>query len=342
MAISSVCAAAHAVGNADYLTVRNRTALTTLADSRRLTDQFPALAGQVLEIQGVVSGVFSGDASAGYLLRLDETQTLILSAKQDDRDIAVGNTLRVLARIPPQGTVLQSLTVTRMGADLARADLSTLRVDNQSVSSTAADTAFTVTPNTQPPTMTYYTAPAFSPTPAQPAQSAMADQPLSKQPVVVQLYAAKIHEINANVDGDTAISIATHLLAKSEAHSVDPRLVFALVMQESRFNPNAVSSAGAQGLGQLMPGTASMLGVRNSFDIEDNLEGTVSYIADQLNQFGRLSLALAAYNAGPGNVRKYGGVPPFRETQRYVSVIWRNYAKFAGLNPETGEQIASR
>ena len=92
--------------------------------------------------------------------------------------------------------------------------------------------------------------------------------------------------------------------------------------RESRFNPHAVSSVGARGLGQLMPGTASLLGITNPFDIAPNIEGTVHYLARQLNNFGgQVGYALAAYNAGPGSVQRFGGVPPFHETQDYVRII---------------------
>ena len=113
------------------------------------------------------------------------------------------------------------------------------------------------------------------------------------------------------------IEMAT-AIAREEG--VDPDLFLRLVQQESSFNPDAVSSAGAIGLGQLMPGTAADLGV-DPYDPEQNLRGSARYLRQQLDEFGDPQLALAAYNAGPGNVRKYGGIPPFRETQNYVAKI---------------------
>lgn len=101
---------------------------------------------------------------------------------------------------------------------------------------------------------------------------------------------------------------------------IDPDLFLRLIQQESSFNQDAVSSAGALGLAQLMPGTAADLGV-DPMDPEQNLRGGARYLKMLFDEFGDPRLALAGYNAGPGNVRKYGGIPPFEETQNYVSKI---------------------
>ena len=101
------------------------------------------------------------------------------------------------------------------------------------------------------------------------------------------------------------------------------RLFVALIDQESRFNPDAVSPKGARGLGQLMPETATALGVRDAFEPMENLRGAARYFTAQLAAFGRVDLALAAYNAGPHRVTRYQGIPPFRETRDYVARITR-------------------
>ncbi len=105
----------------------------------------------------------------------------------------------------------------------------------------------------------------------------------------------------------------------SKKYNVPVNLLKAIGKAESDFNPNAVSKSGAQGVMQLMPGTAAELGVTDSFDPEQNIMGGSKYIADLLKRYdGDTKLALAAYNAGMGNVKKYGGIPPFKETQNYV------------------------
>jgi len=104
-------------------------------------------------------------------------------------------------------------------------------------------------------------------------------------------------------------------------HGVPEDLFLRLIQQESNWNPNAKSHKGALGLAQLMPSTARALGVDPSKP-RQNLEGGARYLAQQYRKFGSWKLALAAYNAGPQAVEKYGGIPPYRETQNYVKKIW--------------------
>jgi soluble lytic murein transglycosylase-like protein len=104
-------------------------------------------------------------------------------------------------------------------------------------------------------------------------------------------------------------------------YNLDTELVLRIIEAESGGDPRAVSPKGAMGLMQLMPETARALGVSDPFDPVQNIEGGVRYLSHLLQRFGDLRLALAAYNAGPGRVLQYGGVPPFPETQRYIGRI---------------------
>ncbi len=108
----------------------------------------------------------------------------------------------------------------------------------------------------------------------------------------------------------------------AKENNLDPKLINAVIEQESGYNHLAVSSAGAKGLMQLMPGTARQFGVKDPLNPEENVRGGTKYLSSLLNHYhGNLILALSAYNAGPNNVSKYNGVPPFAETQNYVKSI---------------------
>jgi len=121
-------------------------------------------------------------------------------------------------------------------------------------------------------------------------------------------------------------TFAQAIAAASQATGLDPRLIAAVAQAESGGDPTAVSSVGAEGLMQLMPGTAQALGVQNAFDPVQNAVGGATYLKEMLQEFnGSLPLALAAYNAGPGAVQEYDGIPPYPETEAYVRGVLQSF-----------------
>jgi soluble lytic murein transglycosylase-like protein len=170
-------------------------------------------------------------------------------------------------------------------------------------------------------------------TPSQPATSfastlASAQQVPGQQTSAISVSAASGTTAGATTDFESEINAA------ATSNGIDPALLKGLVQQESGFDPNARSGAGAVGLTQLMPATAAGLGVTDATDPVQSLQAGARYLRQQLDRFGGDErLALAAYNAGPGAVSKYGGVPPYAETQSYVNKVLANAASYRGATP---------
>lgn len=156
----------------------------------------------------------------------------------------------------------------------------------------------------------------------QPLGGEVAEAPPEPAPVPAAVEVVELDKVIADAAG---------------RYGVDPLLIEVVIWHESGFNPYALSKQGAMGLMQIMPDTAELLGLDDPWDPVQNVEGGTRYLADQIYRFGDLGLALAAYNAGPGAVLKYGGVPPYPETINYVDSI---LAEYQSIKAEQAQQAA--
>jgi soluble lytic murein transglycosylase-like protein len=161
---------------------------------------------------------------------------------------------------------------------------------------------------------------------------ASATAPVASAPAATMSLAPAAATGPSQLPSDTPFG--QEITAAAQRHGLDSALLAGLIKQESGFNPSARSPAGAQGLTQLMPATAAGLGVTNPLDPAQAIEGGAKYLAQQLQAFdGDVARALAAYNAGPGAVQRFGGVPPYAETQNYVRVVQSNAAAYRAGAP---------
>ena len=345
----------HAATAANYTALRARMHCDRKASFSDVLNNPAAYAGRVLELRGTVSGTAGSDDGVMVILNLPDRSAVAVTVPPRDaalvQDGAAGG-LRILVRLGenPTGNV-PPLTVLAVAADnevnaleamqaaqeaerrqrqkeRERSEARTMLSSRPALSSRHAGARTTMPP---PP-------PAVSVPNSDSYVQALGPRARPLFPYYVNFIARQ----NRNLNAQQAATIAASLLNFADRYNVDPRLVVAMIIAESGFDPTATSRTGAMGLGQLMPGTARALGVSNPYDPVQNLNGSIAYLRNRLDTFrnsalpdGGLSfeqvrLAMAAYNAGTEAVRKYHGVPPYRETQAYVRRIESIYRKLTG------------
>ena len=285
-----------------------------------------SLSGMVLELRGEIVAVVTPtqDAtdppSSRILLQTDGRVTVALDYRQSDMQLTVGQRVSVLARMPEASQNCEHLQIEHI---IAEQDL-------PGVSDSGAaepDESASHQQDEDPPTNNTATASDTAEV-ALPPKSVPADL---YAPDRLQAWQTWIARHNSNLSHAQRELIIRWVLYHAYNYGVDHRLIFSVILAESNFDPNSRSHAGAQGLMQLMPGTARGLGVADGYYIPENIRGGVEYLAKYLRQYRdetnyrQCALALACYNAGPNAVKKYGGVPPFPETRRYVIKVTQQF-----------------
>ncbi len=318
LALGGLIVAAQASSLDDYLKVRERHGITRATTSAALQ----TLAGSaVLEVQCVVKGTMRMNDATRVLLEGPGGSGVWIQAPEEEPWLTVPNTrARLIIRAEREGPgrpLKAEIVAALPEAPIAAWEREQARKAEQAAKRAAAQKT--------PPAVTRGAGATESGEWNLPPRQA------------IPHYADFILRYNTRLSPEQATEIAEGIVGFSVQYGVDARLITAMVLVESGFNPKATSPKGAQGLGQLMPGTARGMGVRDSYDISQNLSATVRLIRGHLDKYelttpdGQaypdLVTALAAYNAGSGSVKRYGGVPPYKETQNYIQKVigWYEY-----------------
>lgn len=302
-----------------------------------------AVGKRVLEVEGIVVGSVAVDGSQSILLEVEPGRSIVVALSEGYGWLTRGQ-MRIRAIVAVERTSeLVTPTYRLLNAAFA-STVTKWEAQQRALQQTKAHAKTQKSTTTRPPTRSASlnsrannaARPPQRPNPAPDWETFRLNLGL-----YVPEYARFIRSRNPRLSQQEADQIAWAILRFSAQYGVDPRFIVAIVLVESGFNPDATSRKGAAGLGQLMPSTARGLGVVDPYDPIQNLHGTVKLVRGHLekywaqtgdpNGWEHVILALAAYNAGSGAVRKHGGVPPYRETQNYVRKVVRVYKQLCGI-----------
>lgn len=308
--VSSIVFATTPVDVRQYLSLRKK--LCTAIPIEQLKVDTGLYIGKTFEIRGMVSGFCKNDTGENMILTSRDSGSFIVAA--DGLPVEnPGAELACLVKIG-EGSI-HSLSDIRLVACTHEVDLRKLEDAWQKAAEAKAAKA----------KLKPEQCPVNKNTEQNQSQLLTSDD-------LIRIYKNAIKSFNKKLTENQADTIARSILGFSYQYRVDPRLVCAVILAESNFKISATSSCGAQGLGQLMPGTAAGLGVNNAYNPIENIYGSVRYIRSMLERMSfDVNLALAAYNAGPGAVKKHGGIPPFKETQNYVRKVTSIYKQLCGV-----------
>jgi soluble lytic murein transglycosylase-like protein len=315
-------------------------------DARRVVEnvsfaQIQANAAQwknaLIEIRGVIHGCAKRDDGGTFIIAREAGDTVVVDAQKPlpASTVDIARTVRVLAQIPPDRASFGSLQLVAVTSEYEAASLEYERAKQRVAARPAAR------PTAARKKVRQALSRRQSLRNGRRRQTMLASRGLD----ALSQYAAAVQWFNPRLSDAEANRLAQSIIYYSVNHGLDARLIMAVIAVESNFNVNAVSRVGAMGLGQLMPGTAQGLGVADPWHPDQNLEGATRLLRGHLSRVGagnplvqpptweQIRLALACYNAGAGAVRKYKGVPPYRETKNYIKKIGRLYYQMCGLTP---------
>lgn len=294
-------------------------------------------AGQTFEVTARVSGFVSADDVRTALLSLG---TLSLAARlpadrPENAWMTSGQAVRALVRVDKTGNDISLSHLTLLAA-APEADIDAR--EQAALSRPAPRMAYTSR------SWSYEGRSAARPAPSsRPADTAAAPPGLTPRAQAIYApYWNAVRGMNPRLSTNDVDKITSSILYFSDRNDIDPRLIMAMILCESGFDTHSTSRTGAMGLGQLMPSTARGLGVTDAYDPVQNIAASVRLLRGHLDSYGgapahagvipldQIALTMAAYNAGPGAVRRYHGVPPYRETRRYVAKVAALYQKMCG------------
>ncbi len=325
-----IAAMAHGQSLDQYLALRKQHKVTQAVGVPALET---LLGTRVVEVQGKVKGVFEVQDKVALMLERTDGGTEIIDANSAP-DWLKGN--EVSARLLVRASRLHETAQLRCVLIGAAPEASIRRIEIDAEQKAAARRRLEGSKSSRAATTPRNNNPLSGPIGRGGTKSTKAWSLPAHE--VTPIYAGFIKGRNKSLTDGQAYKIAEGIVGFSLKYGVDARLIMAMVLVESGFNPSATSRAGAMGLGQLMPGTAAGMGVGNPYDTTENLYACVRIVRGHLDKYKKqtgdpyegLILALAAYNAGSGNVRRHGGVPPFKETQRYIQKVIGWYKSLSG------------
>jgi soluble lytic murein transglycosylase-like protein len=274
------------------------------------------------ELRGVVSGIAESSDSYNLLLRSADGATMNLAGSGPAPALGVNATVRILVDGASAGSSPSILAVVTEGDAALAQESQRIAAAKKSGKKASVRSGARKGRSVVPLASRSLTTPRV---------------PVTTPEETLAAYKKAIRYFNPNGSEEEIDTIARAVLRYSIQYQVDARLVMAVFAVESGFKSDATSHSGAMGIGQLMPGTAADLGVDDAYDPVQNIEGAIKYLRRELDRYQgkdewtRLQLVLASYNAGPNAVKKYQGVPPYRETQNYVRKVSAWYLRFIGV-----------